>query len=300
MGHEDVHDVYRDMRALLDDFSDERPRVAIGEIHIFELDIWARYYGGALDELHLPFNFGLLAVPWDATGVLQFVNSLESTIPEGAWPNYVVGNHDEPRVASRIGPERARIAMMLLLTLRGTPTLYQGDELGMQDVPVPPERVQDPWGVRVGDLRLGRDPQRAPMLWDAGPNAGFSEPGVEPWLPIAPDYATLNVARQLDDPHSMLAMTRRLLAERAASPALSLGDFLPVESGSDACMVWIRQYGDERYLVALNFTDQPQTLNLPLAGQGQVIASTEMDRQETEDLTSLMLRGDEGCLLKLP
>jgi alpha-glucosidase len=299
MGHPDVHDVYRDMRALLDEYSDERPRVAIGEIHIFELEVWSRYYGGALDELHLPFNFGLLAVPWDATGVQQFVNSLENTIPEGAWPNYVVGNHDEPRVASRIGPQRARIAMMLLLTLRGTPTLYQGDELGMQDVPVPPEKVQDPWGIRVGDLSLGRDPQRAPMLWDSSPNAGFTAPGVETWLPIAPNHATLNVASQLDDPRSMMALTRRLLAERSASPALSLGEYQPVESGSDACMVWIRQLGGERYLIALNFTDQPQTLSLPLGGQGRMIASTRMDRDGAEDLASLKLRGDEGCLLKL-
>jgi glycosidase len=299
MGHEDVHEVYREMRSLLDEYSAEHPRVSIGEIHIFELDVWSRYYGGALDELHLPFNFGLLAVPWDAKGVQQFVMALESAIPEGAWPNYVVGNHDEPRVASRIGQARARVAMLLLLTLRGTPTLYQGDELAMEDVPVPPERVQDPWGIRVGDLRLGRDPQRAPMLWDAGPNAGFAAPGVEPWLPIADDFATRNVASQLDDPRSMLALTRRLLAERAASPALSLGDIEPVDAGSDACMVWIRQHGDERYLVALNFTDQPQTLRLPLAGGATLIASTHMDREGEVDLGEFELRGDEGWLMRL-
>jgi alpha-glucosidase len=299
MGHEDVHEVYRDMRSLLEEYSDDQPRIAIGEIHIFELEVWSSYYGGALDELHLPFNFGLLAVPWDAVGVRQFVNALEETIPEGAWPNYVVGNHDEPRVASRVGPARARIAMMLLLTLRGTPTLYQGDELGMRDVPVPPEKVQDPWGIRVGDLSLGRDPQRAPMLWDSSPNAGFTEPGVEPWLPIAPDYEQLNVASQLDNQRSMLAMTRRLLAERSASQALSLGDYLPVEVESDACMVWIRQRDGERYLVALNFTDQPQTLSLPLSGRAELIVSTQMDREGPQDLASFTLRGDEGCLLKL-
>jgi glycosidase len=299
MGHEDVHDVYREMRSLLDEYSVEQPRIAIGEIHIFELDVWSRYYGGELDELHLPFNFGLLAVPWDATGIRQFVDALESTIPDGAWPNYVVGNHDESRIASRVGTERARVAMLLLLTLRGTPTLYQGDELCMRDVPIPPEKVQDPWGIRVGDLRLGRDPQRAPMLWDAGPNAGFTAPGVDPWLPIAPDYERLNVATELDDPRSMLALTRRLLAERAASPALSVGDYVPVEAGSDACMVWIRRHGDERYLVALNFTDQPQTLALPLTDRAKVVASTGMDRDGFEDLSAFTLRGNEGCLLKL-
>jgi len=299
MGHDDVHEVYREMRALLDEYSSEHPRVSIGEIHIFELDVWSRYYGGALDELHLPFNFGLLAVPWDATGVQQFVNALETAIPEGAWPNYVVGNHDEPRVASRIGLARARIAMMLLLTLRGTPTVYQGDELAMEDVPVPPERIQDPWGIRVGDLRLSRDPQRAPMLWDASPNAGFSAEGVEPWLPIAADYATRNVASQLDDPRSMLALTRRLLTERRDSPALSLGAYEPVDVDSPACMVWTRYSGDERYLVALNFTDQPQTVSIPGGGTGTLVASTHMDREGQVDLSALNLRGDEGWLVRL-
>ncbi len=299
MGHEDVHEVYRDMRTLLEEYSVEQPRVAIGEIHIFELDVWSRYYGGDLDELHLPFNFGLLAVPWDATAVQQFVNSLESTIPSGAWPNYVVGNHDEPRIASRIGPERARIAMMLLLTLRGTPTLYQGDELGMQDVPVPPEKVQDPWGIRVGDLSLGRDPQRAPMLWDDGPNAGFTDPGVDAWLPIAADHERLNVASQLDDPQSMLEFTRRLLAERSASPALSLGEYQQIDVGSTDCMAWTRQYGDERYVVILNFTEGTQAVSVPGAERGSIVVSTHMDRDGSEDLSAITLRSNEGCLIRL-
>jgi alpha-glucosidase len=297
MGHPDVHDVYRDMRALLDEYSDERPRVAIGEIHIFELEVWSRYYGGALDELHLPFNFGLLAVPWDATGVQQFVNSLENTIPEGAWPNYVVGNHDEPRVASRIGPQRARIAMMLLLTLRGTPTIYNGDELGMFDVPVALDAVQDPWGRKSGTM--GRDPERAPMLWDASPNAGFTTPDAIPWLPIEDGYELLNVEAQLTDPTSMLTLTRRLLALRRAREALMLGDYEQIDGGPDDCLVYERVSGADSYLIALNFTGEPRTLTLPSHPAGTVVLSTHLDRDGEELLTTFELRGHEGCVIHI-
>lgn len=137
------------------------------------------------------------------------------------------------------------------------------------------------------------------MIWDASPNAGFTASGVNPWLPIAPDHAELNVASQLDNPRSMLALTRRLLAERAASTVLSHGDYQSVDAASDACMVWIRQSGNERYLIALNFTDQPKTLTLSIDAIAETVVSTHMDRAGTEDLSSFRLRGDEGCLLRL-
>src|SRR5438067_4215443 len=208
-GHEDIHEVLREIRRLLEAYGAQgRPRVAIGEMHIYDWAVLARYYGAALDELHLPFNFGLLKVPWSAQAIRELVEAYQAALPPGAWPNYVLGNHDEARIASRVGPRHARLAMLLLLTLRGTSTLYYGDELGMQDVPVPPERVQDPWGLRVPGLNLGRDPQRAPMPWDPGPNGGFCPPSAEPWLPMTPDLAQINVASQLADPRSMLALTR--------------------------------------------------------------------------------------------
>ena len=228
-GHPDVHGVYRELRALLDAYGAERPRVAIGGIHIFDWAEWARYYGAALDELHLPFNFGLLGVHWSAQAVRRVVDGLEAALPAGAWPNYVLGNHDEPRIASRIGRDNAPLAMMLLLTLRGTPTLYYGDELGMRDVPIPLEREQDPWGKRVPGLGLGRDPERTPMQWDASPHAGFCAPDVEPWLPVSDDAARVNVAVELADSGSMLTLTRRLLALRRATPALAHGGYRPID-----------------------------------------------------------------------
>ena len=149
-------------------------RVIIGEIHLYDLEHWVTYFGPG-DEMHLPFNFGLLKTPWTARGVATHVEEVEAVTnaADGRWPSYVMGNHDEHRIASRIGHDQARVAMMLLLTLRGTPTLYYGDELGHPDVDVPLELEQDPWGLRVPGLALSRDPARTPMPWEASnANAG--------------------------------------------------------------------------------------------------------------------------------
>src|SRR5258708_361902 len=127
-GHPDIHAVYRELRQLLDTYNAQSPRVALGEMHIYDWPVWARYYGEQLDELHMPLNFGLVSVPWHTSTVQHLVDAAEAALPPGAWPNYVLDNHDEPRIATRIGQEQARVAAMLLLTLRGTPTLYYGNE----------------------------------------------------------------------------------------------------------------------------------------------------------------------------
>lgn len=298
-GHADAHDVYRDLRRLLDSYSGESPRVAIGEIHIFDPEEWASYYGADLDEIHLPFNFGLLRSVWTAEGIRASVDALEATLPAGAWPNYVLGNHDEPRIATRIGAEQTRNAMLLLLTLRGTPTLYYGDEIGMQDVAIPPEHEQDPFGKRVPGLGLGRDPQRTPMQWDGSVNGGFCPPDVEPWLPFADDAQVVNVEVQGRDPQSLLSLTRRLLQTRRDEPALQGGDYRPLEDMPDACFAYLRTLGERRLLVALNFSHAEQTLHLPELGTGRVLLSTTLDREGEADLAGLRLRADEGCLIEL-
>jgi alpha-glucosidase len=305
--HEDIHGVLREMRQVLDEYEarDGEPRAAIGEIHIYDLSELGRYYGGnhggALDELHLPFNFGLLKTAWSGRAIRAHVDAYEASLPPGAWPNYVLGNHDEDRIASRVGPEGARLAMLLLLTLRGTPTLYYGDELGMEDVPVPPELARDPWGLRVPGLHLGRDPERAPMPWANVPNAGFCPPDVEPWLPITPDLARVNVASQLDDPASMLTLTRRLLALRRASPGLARGSYRSVDwpGLADDCYLFLREAGDERLLVVLNLSEQPQTVPLPEGLRARPILSTHPDRNDTGPLAELVLRPHEGLILRL-
>ena len=299
IAHPDIHPLFRELRQLLDSYDPERPRLAIAELHIYDLGRWASYYGAHLDELHLPFNFALLNTPWNAGSVGKLVAGIEAAVPPGAWPNYVLGNHDEPRVATRVGREQARVAMMLLLTLRGTPTLYNGDELGMADVPIPQERVQDPWGKQVPGLNLGRDPARTPMQWSAEANAGFCAPGVEPWLPVADDYRQVNVAAESRDRRSMLALTRALLELRRATPALHAGSHESVAGVPDDCLVYIRKWEARRYLVALNLGARPQILSLPGLGRGRVVLSTGMDRDGSAELGSFELRGHEGCVIAL-
>jgi len=306
-GHSDVHEVYRGLREVLDSYNGEWPRVSIGEIHIFDREEWSSYYGENLDELHMPFNFTLLNTDWAANDVRGVVDSLQAVLPEGAWPNYVLGNHDESRLASRIGCAQARVAAMLLLTLRGTPTLYYGDEIGMTDVLIPPHRRQDPWTIE-GSMDMGRDPCRTPMQWTGGRYAGFSPPtATELWLPLADDFEDVNVERLLADSTSILNLYRRLLGYRKTSPALQRGSYraLPDPSGDaasvvpESCYVFLREMAKERILVALNFSDQEQHLGLPLFGEACVAVSTHMDRSGAVDMRDLSLRGNEGLTIEL-
>jgi glycosidase len=297
-GHLDVHDIYREFRELLDSYSDERARGSIGEVHIFDWEEWAIYYGEDLDELHMPFNFALLNVDWRAQAVREVVDSLEEALPQGAWPNYVLGNHDEPRLASRYGREEARVAAMLLLTLRGTPTIYYGDEIGMVDVPIPPERLQDPWAENVPGM--GRDPCRTPMQWTGGPNAGFSSPQTEAlWLPLADNYGRVNVKRELREPTSLLNLYRRLLAYRDATPALTVGDYEPVDGVPEACYAYLRETGEERVLIVLNFSDRAERVRIDEPEGGEIAISTHLDRSGHDDLRALSVRGNEGLIIEL-
>jgi glycosidase len=298
-GHPDVHAVYREFRQLLDSYSVERPRMAIGEIHIFDWGKWASFYGQNLDELHMPFNFALLGVEWRAQSVRRVVEALETALPPGAWPNYVLGNHDESRLAKRYGRAQARVAAMLLLTLRGTPTIYYGDEIGMSDVPIPLEQEKDPWGIRVQGL--GRDPCRTPMQWTPGPNACFSpSETTELWLPLASDYQEVNVERQSADSGSALSLYRRLLAYRKQTPALQRGSYQALGGVPETCHVYLRQAEDQQVLIALNFSEQEQELALPALGQGTITISTCLDRKGAVNLADLILRGNEGVVLELP
>jgi glycosidase len=302
-GHPDVHAVYRQFRQILAGYSAERPRMAIGEIHIFDWDKWASYYGEDLDELHMPFNFALLNVAWTAAEVRRVVDSLEAALPDGAWPNYVLGNHDESRLASRYGRDAARVAAMLLLTLRGTPTLYYGDEIGMTDVPIPPDRRQDPWSID-GEMEMGRDPARTPMQWSEARNPGFSPPTTsELWLPLAEEFETVNVDRQLDDPTSILNLYRRVLAYRRGTPALQQGSYEPLDGVAngmpEGCYAFRRAISDEQTLVALNFSNREQRLTLPSLGEAVMVVSTHLDRSGSVDPSALSLRANEGLIMEL-
>jgi alpha-glucosidase len=289
----EVQEIVRALRGVINEFDD---RVLIGEIYL-PVERLVAYYGADLDGVHLPFNFQLLLSKWDARGIDRLVEQYEKALPAGGWPNWVLGNHDNPRIASRVGIDQARIAAVLLLTLRGTPTMYYGDELGMQDVKIPPDRVQDPFEKNVPGIGVGRDPCRTPMQWDGSPNAGFS--AVEPWLPVADNFTEINVAAETSDPASMLSLYQKLLHLRRQHPAFCVGDYIAVAATGDL-LAYIRQKDGERFLVALNLGSEPYALSLASMGvAGRTILSTLLDREGEEPAGELALRAHEGVIVSL-
>jgi alpha-glucosidase len=288
----EVHGVIERMRALFDEYEG---RVIIGEIYL-PVERLVAYYGVDLKGAHLPFNFQLISARWDARHLSRLIAEYERALPEGGWPNWVLGNHDQHRIASRVGPAQARVAAMLLLTLRGTPTLYYGDEIGMRDVDIPPERVQDPFEKNVPGKGLGRDPERTPMQWSAAPQAGFSRS--EPWLPVAPDHEVVNVEAQRADPRSILSLYHRLIGLRRGEPALEVGRFEPMECEGDVLAYFRRgREGESHFLVALNLRNRLQ--GLPGVPRGHVALSTLMDREGESVGGMLELRPDEGVIVRL-
>jgi len=287
----EVHEVIAEMRRVIDEFSS---RVLIGEIYL-PLERLVSYYGRDLGGAHLPFNFALLSASWNARSIEKIIHQYEAALPAGAWPNWVLGNHDRPRVASRVGLEQARVAAMLLLTLRGTPTLYYGDEIGMHQVEMPPDRVCDPLEKNVPGLGVGRDGCRTPMQWDADNYAGFSK--AKPWLPLAEDYLHENVVNLDADERSILNLYKALVRLRRKLPQLVSGAYVPVAAEGDL-LLYRRGSNGSTALVALNLGDEPVSLVSEAAGlTGEILLSTFLDRQGERVEGSLDLRGNEGVII---
>ena len=289
----EVHAVVTRMRRLVDQYQD---RVLIGEIYL-PVERLVQYYGVNLSGVHVPFNFQLLLAKWHARDIARIISQYEAALPKGGWPNWVLGNHDRPRIVSRVGSKQARVAAMLLLTLRGTPTLYYGDEIGMHDVEIPPEKVQDPFEKNVPGRGLGRDPQRTPMQWSAAKNAGFT--AGKPWLPIAEDYAQNNVEAERDDPFSILSLYMQLINVRRGEPGLEVGELERIDTAGDL-LTYIRRDGESAFLVALNFGSEPQVIDISdKAGGSRITLSTGIDRAGESVRGVLHIRPDEGLLVRL-
>jgi alpha-glucosidase len=250
----EVHEVVAEMREVIDEYDE---RVMIGEIYL-PVERLVAYYGEGRGA-QLPFNFHLITTPWDARQIEAVIDSYEGALPSEAWPNWVLGNHDQPRVVSRIGEAQARVAAMLLLTLRGTPTIYYGEELGMRDVDIPSERAVDVREINTPGLGLGRDPQRTPMQWDATERGGFSD-GV-PWLPLAADAGANSVAVERDDPASMLSLYRALLDLRN-EPALAVGSYAPL-AADGTLLAYVREHAGRRIGVVLNLGSKAASWSVP-------------------------------------
>jgi alpha-glucosidase len=289
----EVQEIVAKMRAVLEEYDD---RMMVGEIYLPVERIMA-YYGDGGKGAHLPFNFQLIGLPWNAREIAAAVERYEALLPSFGWPNWVLGNHDKPRVVTRIGAAQARVAAMMLLTLRGTPTMYYGDEIGMHNVAIPPEQVQDPFEKNVPGLGLGRDPERTPMQWNDSPGAGFTS--ARPWLPLAQDVGAVNVAAEQTQPASILSLYKSLIELRRAEQALSVGGFALLSAGEDL-IAYVRKAHERRILVILNLRARPQKFDLgELKWSGRLLLSTYLDSVAAEVSGSATLRPDEGVIIEL-
>ena len=284
----EVHDVLRRWRALANTY--DPPRILLGETYVRDVKTMGRFYGTG-DELHLAFNFTYLHAPFQARALAQVVAESERVIPDVGWPVWTVSNHDVSRVMSRWcgGDERKlRCALLSLLTLRGTPVLYYGDEIGMPDTPIGKEDLQDPLGKRYWPLPRGRDPERTPMQWTDASGAGFTDPPVRPWLPIG-NARGRNVADQRRDPSSTLCFVRDVIALRRTSSDLQGGAYRHLRSPAG---VWTWQRGHGTTII-LNLSDRrvrlPQTT-------GTILIATARERDAERVNRGLELGPWEGAV----
>jgi len=295
----ETHRILKDIRSILDSYPE---KTSVGEIQSEDPRITASYYGDD-DELHMNFFFDLMFCRWKAKAFKRCIDRWEGVLPNEAWPAYTLSNHDQMRAFSRYdqkgkGDKRARLLAMMLLTLRGSPFIYYGEEIGMKDAKIPRERLQDPLGKRWYPFYPGRDGSRAPMQWENKPGAGFTDG--EPWLPVGPELTERNVANQEEDPNSLLNFYRRLIWLRKELPPLQTGSYRSLEDGVPFdCFIYLRELEQEKIMIALNFSDLNKKVHLTKEEKVfDVLISTKPEREATTG-NVLELEPGEGCVLRL-
>ena len=290
----EARDIVSLFRELLDTYSQ---KLLIGELYL-PIDKVVGYYGAGNKGAHLPGNFQLLFLPWQAGELGIAIDQYEGVLPDVAWPNWIIGNHDRPRLISRIGREQTCNAAMLLLTLRGTPTLYYGDEIGMQQVRIPDSEVQDPQGLLMPGKNLSRDGGRTPMQWDGTEGAGFSKH--KPWMRLDEQYRENNVAEQKEDPDSLLNFYHRLIHIRQSEPSLNMGDYYPIITDGKVLSYMRKAEGADSFLVILNLTNEAQKF-VPVRTEfcGSIVLSTKRNGEGEQLEYGRLLQPDEGLLVRL-
>jgi alpha-glucosidase len=286
----ETHELLKRIHGVLAEYPGDR--MSVGEVYLLDTKRVVSYLGAG-DQLSLSFNFPPLYAPWDATKWRHQIEIVEREhAPFDAWPTWVLSNHDTMRHRSRFGSDaRARAAAVLLLTLRGAPYLYAGEELGLADAEIPPGRVVDPGG---------RDGCRAPIPWDASPGHGW--PVTDPWLPWPPDADRLNVFAEQADPASMLHLYRRLLLARRSSDALRAGGLTLLDGLPDGVLGYERVATDpttgatDRRVVLLNFTAEP--VPVPPGGAGAASVEVSSDGRGEGAPLGATLGPDQAVILR--
>lgn len=283
-----LHETFAEFRAELERYPGER--VLLGEFYVPFEELATFYGSAAAPELHLPLNLSLTWTQWRADIVGKTIADYQ-TCMQDRWPTTTLDTHDQMRIAMRAGPEHCRIAALLLLTQRGTPTLYYGDEIGMRGVSIPAREAVDPQGRRTGH---NRDPARTPMQWSAERHAGFTT--AEPWLPASEDAATVNVTNQAQDAGSLLTLYRRLIELRRSEPALRDGVQEPVFA-DPTVLVYRRRAAAACVVVALNFGADPASYEIE--GEGTVLVSSSLDRDGEVVRGQFALKPHEGLAISV-
>ncbi len=302
------HEIFKEMRKLTDEYSEV---MMVGETpYEYGAETAVSYLGDGTDELHLAFYFKFLLARWRSSTYRKRIDELYRVLPEKGWPCWVLNNHDMPRSIDRLAwpfeseqrrESRAKAAATILLTLRGTPFLYYGEELGMRNGSIPRSKLQDPLGKRYWPVFRGRDIARTPMQWSSQRYAGFST--VEPWLPVNPDFVRRNVQHLAADPTSVFTYYKKLIGLRKTEPALRYGTFEWADGITDPCLGYFRCFGSDRLLVVINFSRTPQATRVLGSSKGgwRLLLSTHA-RPANMLLGSpslhLRLEGFEALILK--
>ncbi len=255
-------------------------------------------YRSRREHVHAPFNFYFINLPWDANVYKTFIDEYDARVGNTSIPTFVLGNHDKPRVTSRIGKEAARTAAMLLLTLRGIPTIYYGEEIGMEDGDIRAEDAKDPHRTVVDGKLVSRDPERTPMQWNSETFAGFSE--TKPWLPLQKNVNIINVLTESSDPTSMLSLYKAILQLRKTHLPLTKGTYYSLPESNDNVLAYMRETENEKILVLLNFSGDIVSISLPVQ-KCELLLSTYLDKDKgvITTLTSFTLRPYEGIMFKI-
>ena len=292
MNRPEVHEVLRRWRSVAD--AEDPQRILVGETYVLDLDSLVPYYGQGEDELNLAFNFLFVHAELAARELREVVEAVEAKLPPRSWPVYTGSNHDAGRLATRWAgddPRRARTSLLMLLTLRGTPFLYYGDELALPEVPQDFETARDPVARRTGDPSRNRDVCRTPMPWADAPGGGFTAPDATPWLPFG-DLAAHNVAAQREDPGSTLHLVRDLIALRRDHGDLRAGAYASLHAPAGA---WAWRRG-EGFAVAVNLSGGEVMVERLT---GRVVVGTDRARDGETLSGAVRLGPHEGVVVRL-
>jgi len=290
----EVHKIIGHLRKVIDEYPD---RLLMGEIYL-PLSKTVNYYGKGNDGAQLPSNFELLFLSWQSRAISKAIDEYEAILPKDAWPNWVIGNHDRPRLVSRIDEQQMKNAAILLLTLRGTPIMYYGDEIGMPQVEIPDDEVQDPQGLLMPGKHLTRDAQRTPMQWNESRNAGFTSG--KPWLRLDEGYKSDNVEVEERRNDSLLSFYKRVIKLRQSEPSLMIGSYGRVYADDNILSYRRAAANHDSFLIVLNLSNELTEFNPGHTSvKGEIVIHTNIEQERDTVNTMFKMEPNSGCVIRL-